>query len=319
MRDLSIAIVNWNTCELLDQCLASAKDSLGGMDAEIIVVDNASGDGSAHMVASRHPDVKLVQNRVNVGFAAACNLAFKHSDGRYFLLLNTDTIVLDDAMPAMVRFMDEHPDAGAAGCRLLNHDGSLQRSCSPFPSLLTELFDALYLSKLFPGSRLFGGYAMSYWDFDAVREVDFAGGSCLIVRREAIEEVGLLDEGFFMYTEEADWCYRLWQQGWKVYYNPGVRIIHLGGQSSKRYGSSILIYLYASRNRFIRKHRGETVACAHRMIVALGALCRLGALGISRLAHRSNPEMVAFQVKLLKWAMHRPTDASVASAPETAV
>jgi len=199
----------------LHQCLLSAKESCKGTDYEIIVVDNASSDGSPEMVEEEHPDVLLVRNPINQGFAAACNLAYKYSSGRYFLLLNTDTIVIKSALPDMVGFMDTRPNAGAAGCRLINRDGSLQRSCSCFPGLMTELFDALYLSKIFPKSRLFGAYAMSYWDFADEREVDFAGGSCLIVRREAIEAVGLLDDGFFMYAEEADWCYRMRAGGWR--------------------------------------------------------------------------------------------------------
>jgi len=319
LKDLSIAIVSWNTRDLLDQCLESVYASSAGLGFETIVVDNASDDGSADMVASRYPDVELIQNRMNLGFAAACNLAFKHSTGRYFLLLNSDTIVLGGALKAMIEFMDSHPDAGAAGCRLLNRDGSLQRSCSRFPDLITELFDALYLSKLFPKSRLFGCYSMSYWGFDEVREVDFAGGSCLIVRREAVEEVGLLDEGFFMYTEEADWCYRMWEQGWKVYYFPDAQVIHLGGESVRRYGSDILLQLYASRNRFIRKHRGSMAAAAHRTIVGLGALCRLSVFGIRRSASGGRAELAeaaAFQRRLLRWTLKGPFDQCVMANPE---
>ncbi|MHB0913147.1 MAG: glycosyltransferase family 2 protein [Armatimonadota bacterium] len=296
MNGISVAIVSWNTRELLDQCLASVYRSDPG--CEIVVVDNASEDGSPDMVADKYPEVKLVRSKVNMGFAAGCNLAAKHSTGRYLLLLNSDTIVLDGALTALAGFMDEHPDAGAAGCRLLNADGTLQRSCSVFPSLTTELFDALYLSKLFPKSRIFARYSMSWWDFNETREVDFVGGSCLIARREAIEEVGLLDEGYFMYTEEADWCYRMWRHGWKVYYYPEAQIIHLGGRSARRYGSDILVHLYASRNRFLRKHRGPAVAAVHRGIVALGALLRLAAFKV-----RPEPGAIRFQRSLLRWAL----------------
>jgi len=303
VKDLSIAIPSWNTRDLLAQCLDSVYGSSAGLDFETIVVDNASGDGSADMVAARYPRVKLIRNRVNLGFAAACNIAFKHSAGRHFLLLNTDTIVLDNALRSLVDFMDDHPDAGAAGSRLLNRDGTLQRSCSRFPGLMTELFDALYLSKLFPRSRLFGCYSMSYWDFGDVREVDFAGGSCLIVRREAIEEVGLLDESFFMYTEEADLCYRLWEHGWKVYHFPGAEVIHLGGESARRYGGDMLLHLYAGRNKFIRKHRGNTAAAAHRLIVALGALCRLSVHGMRRMLGRGQADAIGFQTRVLRWTI----------------
>jgi hypothetical protein len=301
--DLSISIVNWNTRDLLDDCLKSAKKSCAEIDHEIIVVDNSSSDGSADMVADKYPDVDLVRSRINLGFATANNVAFKHSRGRYFLLLNSDTIVLDDALPAMVSFMDDHPDAGAAGCKLLNQDGSLQRSCSPFPSLMTELFDALYLSKLFPKSRVFGSYAMSYWGFNETREVDFAGGSCLILRRDAVKEVGLMDESFFMYTEEADWCCRLKQKGWKVYFYPGAQIVHLGGESSKQYGSDIGLMLYSSRNQFLRKHRGRAYAAAHRGIVGLGALVRLPAGIAKEISGSGSREFVRFQSKVLRWSV----------------
>ena len=304
--DLSIAIVSWNTRELLDQCLQSVFDTVEGIEVEAIVVDNASTDGSADMVAAKYPDVKLLRNRVNLGFAGACNTALQHSTGRYYLLLNSDTIVLGDALRSLMEFMDSHPEAGAAGSKHLNADGSLQRSCRRFPDLLTELYDALYLSKLFPKSRIFGSYSMSYWDFDETREVDFAGGSCLMVRREAIEEVGPLDEGYFMYTEEADWCYRLWQSGWKVYYYPGAQVIHLGGQSANRYGSDIHLHLYTSRNRFIYKHYGKAQAVAHRLIIALGAACRICAYGARHIVRRDMSAAVAFQLSVFRWSVGTP-------------
>lgn len=303
MNDASIAIVSWNTKDLLDQCLHSINETRVGFSFDTIVVDNASADGSADMVASKYPNVNLLRNRINVGFAAGCNLAYKHSNSRYFILLNSDTIVLDNALGKLVKFMDTHPDAGVAGCKLLNRDGSLQRSCSCYPGVLTELFDALFLSKLFPNSRLFSRYSMSFWDFNETREVDFAGGSCLIIRREAIEQVGLLDEGYFMYTEEADWCYRFWLEGWKIFYYPDAKIIHLGGQSSKKYGNDILVHLYSSKNRFIKKHKGVLLSAVHRGIVSLGALIRIPIFGAMRIVGKGDQNAVGFQVKLLKWAL----------------
>lgn len=303
MIDLSIAIPSWNTSDLLDQCLTSIKASTEKLTYEIIVVDNASTDGSPEMVEEKHPDVMLIRNRVNLGFASACNTAFKRSTGRCFCLLNSDTIVLKDSLAPLFEFMESHPDAGAAGCKLLNGDGTLQRSCSCFPSVMTELFDALYLSKLFPRNRVFGCYSMSYWDFDDVREVDFVGGSCMMVRREAVEEVGLLDETYFMYTEEADWCYRMWDSGWKVYYYPGAQIIHLGGESAKRFGGDVRLYLYLSRNRFIRKYKGRVAAFVHRGIIITGALGRLAAYGIKRLIGRRELNDTAFQYLVLRWAV----------------
>lgn len=316
--DISIGLASWNTCGLLDHCLQSIYDTAGDMDIEVIVVDNASSDGSPEMVADKYPQVRLIRNRVNMGFAAASNIAFKHSQGRHFVLLNTDTVVLDGAFQAMMAFMDSHTDAGIVGCKLLNGDGSLQRSCSAFPSPLTELWDSLYLSKLFPKSRIFASYSMTYWDFNQTREVDFAGGSCLMVRREAIEEVGLLDEDYFMYTEEADWCYRMWQHDWKVYYYPEAKIIHLGGRSSRKYGSDLLLQLYVSRNRFIGKHSGPLMARAHRWIVGIGAIIRIVFLRMKPSADPGQPDAVAFHRKLLRWALDGNPDVGISRTREAA-
>ena len=261
-------------------------------------IDNASSDGSPEMVESEFPEVVLVRNPINLGFAGACNIGFKHSQGRYYLLLNSDTIVLRDSMAEMARFMDEHPEVGISGCRLLNPDGTLQRSCSTFPGLLTEMIDSLYLSKLFPSSRVFGGYAMTWCEFDRTMEVDFVGGSCMIVRRDAVEEVGLLDESYFMYTEEADWCYRMWDMGWSVMFYPGAEVIHLGGRSARVYGSDMLLHLYVSRNKFVRKHQGRVMAVFHRLAVATGALARLSVFTVRRRA-----DAAAFHRKLLRWSV----------------
>ena len=303
---LSIAIVNWNTKELLRQCLSSVFGNLDGLQAEVIVVDNGSSDGSAEMVQSDFPSVKLIESGKNLGFARATNLAYQQSTGRYFLLLNSDAVVLRGALSALVRFLDCYPAAGAVGSKLLNGDGTLQRSCSTFPTLLTELFDALYLSKLFPKNRLFGRYAMSYWDFDSIREVDFAGGSSLLLRRRALEDVGLLDEGFFMYSEEADLCWRLKAGGWKVFYLPSAQVIHYGGQSAKLASKRTSVELYRSKYRFMRKHYGRGAALAYRFVVVLSSAARLAAwmpmaaLGPDRHAYRWRLHL---QARLFLWAV----------------
>lgn len=319
MKDISIALVNWNTKDLLQQCLDSVYRTAGDLRLEVIVVDNASEDGSPDIVAERYPDVVLVRSQVNMGFAAGVNIAFRHSTAPYFLLLNTDTIVLEGALQGLLWFMETHAEAGVAGCRLLNCDGTLQRSCSRFPSPMTELFDALYLSKLFPRSKLFGCYSMSWWDFEDVREVDFAGGSALMVRRQAIQEVGLMDEGYFMYAEEADWCYRMWKHGWGVYYFPGAQVIHLGGRSAAKFGSDVLLHLYISRYRFVRKHYGRVSAASMRAVIGLSSALRWSAYsaaaafarGIGRLRGNSAPspaadllaDRIGFHRKLLGWVL----------------
>lgn len=303
---LSIAIVNWNTRELLRQCLASVYENLGEIEAEVIVVDNGSFDGSAEMAYAVFPQVKLIETGRNLGFTRANNLAYRESCGDYFLLLNSDTVVLPRAISSLVRFLEDHPQAGAVGSKLLNPDGTLQRSCSTFPTPLTELYDALYLSKLFPRSPRFGRYAMSYWDFDSVREVDFAGGSCLLLRRSALEEVGLLDEGYFMYSEEADLCYRLKARGWRIFFLPDARVIHYGGESSKLDVNRTSVELYRSKCRFMRKHYGVLSALAYRLVVAVSSAVRLASwapravIGANKEIYRSR---LSVQGRLLSWAV----------------
>jgi GT2 family glycosyltransferase len=306
-RQLSISIVSWNTRDLLRQCLQSVFDNLDGLDAEVIVVDNASEDSSPEMVEREFPRVLLIKQESNGGFAQANNVALAVSSGRYVLLLNSDTIVHPMAIRRLVEFLESVPEAGAAAPKLLNLDGSLQRSCSVFPSPLTELYDAVYLSKLLPRSRRFGAYAMTYWDFDRTRDVDFAGGSCLLLRRSALDQVGLLDEGYFMYTEEADLCYRLKQAGWRVVFLPEAEIVHIGGQSAKRCASRMAVQLPISRHRFIRKFQGATPAALFRGAVALGGALRLAAwspLWFTSNGHRKDLEQkLRTQRALVKWAL----------------
>lgn len=303
---LSIAIVNWNTKALLNQCLTSVYANLDGLEAEVIVVDNGSSDGSAEMVRREFPQVKLVEAGENLGFTKANNLAYNMSSGKYFLLLNSDTVVLPGAISALVSFLDEHEEAGAVGSKLLNPDGSLQRSCSPFPTPLSELLDALYLSKLFPNNRFFGRYAMTHWDFSVTREVDFAGGSCLLVRRKASDQVGLLDEDFIMYSEEADLCYRLKAAGWKVFFLPTAQVIHYGGQSSKQDVNRTSVELCRSKYKFMLKHYGRVSALSYRGVVLLSSVLRLAAWGPKALVSRNNrvyKARLSIQKNLLSWAV----------------
>jgi len=263
--DLSIIIVNWNTCDLLAQCLQSVYDTANSIDFEIIVVDNASTDGSQAMVRYRFPQIRLIENQENVGFARANNQALITSRGRYFLLLNSDTIVLPGTLEEMVRFADQNSDGGIIGCKLLNRDGSLQESWASFPTIWSELLGCNFRTR-----RLVEETPLIY-------EVDWLGGACLLVRPAAINEVGLLDESFFMYSEETDWCFRMRRQGWQVYYLPGVGVIHLGGGSASRASVTQLIRLYESKIRFFRKHYSARQADLLRY-----GLTTVNALGLAR-------------------------------------
>jgi GT2 family glycosyltransferase len=223
---------------------------------EVIVVDNASSDDSAMMVKEKFPKVILIENTENRGFAAANNQGMKIARGRYVLLLNSDTIIIDNALAKMVAFADSNPQAAVFGCRILNSDKTLQPTCFMFPSVLNMLLSATYLYKLFSQNRFFGREQMTWWNRDDVRQVDVVTGCFMLVRREAIERVGMMDEQFFMYGEETDWCYRFKQTGWEIIFNPTAEIIHLGGQSSKQTQVKMLVQLRLSILCFIKKHYG---------------------------------------------------------------
>lgn len=272
--DVTIIIVSWNTREILRDCLRSIYENAGALEFETIVVDNASADGSAQMVARDFPQVQLVANPDNRGFAAANNQGMALARGRYVLLLNSDTVVLDRALEKTLAFADAHPEAAVVGCRVLNPDRTWQRTCSRFPSALNLLLSSTYLYKLFPKSRFWGREFMLYWDRSDVREVDVVSGSFMLVRREAIARIGMMDEAFFMYAEETDWCYRFRQAGYKALFTPAGSIIHLGGASSRQAASKMRLQLSASILYFLKKHksRGEYVlAC---LLTALFFLVR---------------------------------------------
>lgn len=251
-------IVNWNTCDITRDCLKSVYEQTKDMGYEVIVVDNASTDGSIEMIKSEFPSVTLIENKENRGFAAANNQGIAVSHGQYVLLLNSDTVILDNAIDKTVAFAASQPEAGIVSCRVLNPDKTLQPTCFMFPSILNMILSTTYLYKMFPNNKFFGRERMSWWDRNDVREVDTVTGCFMLVKREAIEQVGLMDEQFFMYGEETDWCYRFKEAGWKVMFTPCAEIIHLGGQSSKKIAkiaTDMGLQLRGSILQFIHKHR----------------------------------------------------------------
>ena len=266
--DLSIIIVNWNTKDLLKACLRSVYAETRGLTFEVFVVDNASTDGSPEMVERTFPQVRLIRNAANVGFARASNQALRLSRGRYVLLLNPDTLILDQALVRMVHFMDQHPDVGALGPKILTAEGEVDLRCARrFPSLLSELFELTRLSARFPHNRLFGSYLMSYWDHNDRREVEVLTGACLLVRREAMKQAGSLDEDFYMYGEDVDWCYRLRRAGWQVWYDSHTYIIHLGSQSTRLVQEEMGLERFRSRHALFRKHRGPLYAGIYKALL----------------------------------------------------
>jgi GT2 family glycosyltransferase len=268
--DLSIALVNWNNRDYLEQCLESIKAAQLPLSYEIVVSDNGSTDGSLQMLAERYPDVIVVENGENVGVARGNNQCIRYSSGGYIYILNNDTVVNQDSIMRMVTFLDEHPEAGAAGGNLLNPDGSFQASFCYFPTLLEE-----YLIVTHIGRRLNAHFPSHNGPYPDVRQVDWISSASIVVRREAIEGIGLIDEEYFIYSDETDWQYRLWQAGWKVYYLPEVTTIHFGGGSFKPGGKRYTL-VYRGRMLFARKHYSGAYQFAQRAMFALAALGRLG-------------------------------------------
>ena len=296
---VSIAIVSWNTRELLSRCLdslavsslaASSLDKQGSArpeererpSTEILVVDNASADGSADLVHQRYPWVRLIANTSNLGFAAACNQAIQIAAGRYVVLLNPDAEVEPTALAVLVSFMEAHPEAGAASPMLVDSDGTLQESCSPAPTLRRELWRLFHLDAVWP----YAVYRMHAWSTDRARDVDVAQGACLILRRTALARVGLLDERFFVYSEEVDLCLRLRRQGWSISWVPGARVLHHGGQSTRQVAEAMFLRLYQGKILYFRKHGGASAARWYKLILSVTAL---GRLLISPLAWLESP------------------------------
>lgn len=271
--DLSIIIVNWNTQDLLKQCLKSVEADLAAskLNTEILVVDNASTDNSTQMIKEQFPGVILIENQENVGFAAANNQAIEQSSGRYILLLNSDTEVKPRALQLLCNHLDVNPQVGAAGSQLLNPDDTLQTSCYPFPTLSRELWRLLHLDVLWS----YGVYHMANWDVDTPREVEVIQGASLLLRRAALDQVGLLDDRYFMYTEEVDLCYRLRQGGWQLFWVPKSKVVHYGGQSTKQVPTKMFLCLYQSKLIFLRKHYGWLAAQFYKLILLFATLARL--------------------------------------------
>lgn len=255
MMALSIVIVNYNTEKLLKDCLQSVYAGANGTPMSIWVVDNNSHDNSVPMVKSHFPKVQVVENAANVGFSKANNLVISQSRSDYILLLNPDTLIIEDAIERMVKFMEAHPKVGIAGCKVLNRDGTLQLACRrSIPTPRVAFFRLAGLSRLFPKSRVMAEYNMTYTDPERTHEVDAVSGAFLMIRKQVVEEIGLLDERFFMYGEELDWCLRAKRAGWTVMYHPDAQIVHYKGESTKYNSRKAAIEFYRAMYLFHKKH-----------------------------------------------------------------
>ncbi len=252
--DLSICIVSWNVREDLARCLDSLYSDPATGNVQVVVVDNGSTDGTVTMLTERYRQVEVIANEMNRGFAAASNQGMRASGGRYILLLNPDTIVPAGALPELVKAGDRYPAAGIIGPKLLNADGSLQYSCRRFPTIGAALFRSTLLGQLVPNSGSVREYLMADWDHDSVREVDWVSGACMLLRRQMVEQIGYLDEGFFWGSEDVDYCWRAHKAGWKVLYIPSPKIVHLVGRSTDQAVAATILRRHRSMYRLYCKH-----------------------------------------------------------------
>ncbi len=295
MIDLSIVIVSWNVRPLLRRCLQSVLAEaepgpgdgvfqIGDWRVEIFVVDNASADGSAEMVRTQFPRVHLIANGENRGFTAANNQGLSRARGRYLLLLNPDTEVVGDALATMIRYAEANAEVGALGAKLLYPDGNTQSSRRRFPTFSTALVESTVVQEWWNDNRILRRYYMTDTGDDEIQRVDWVVGACLLVRRQAYEQVGGLDEGFFMYSEELDWCRRIKAAGWEIVYLPTATVIHHEGKSSEQVVPARHIYFQSSKVRYFRKHHGTFQAEALRWFLLLTYVYQVAREGLKWLA-----------------------------------
>lgn len=319
--DLTISIVSYNTRNLLRDCLNSVYDNVRDIKFEIIVVDNDSTDDSPEMIKKEFPQVTLIENKENVGFAKANNQAFNRSKGRFFLLLNSDTVLLPHSVNKMVDFVDAHPKVGAVGCRLIFPDGTPQPYIGKFlnlPSALWTVFLGLFNVKTLARSpkwrkfiakyfRSISGKAINLYlshylgNSKGVQEVDQVSGACLLVKHETIEDVGPLDENFFMYTEDTDWCLRMKQRGWEIYLLPEVKVVHYVGQSSEGMFTRASPERYKSTCYFFKKYYGKKGLILLRILVILIVTIQLAFfLFVYLLSNKKEKEKLTSRLELIK-------------------
>jgi hypothetical protein len=287
---VSVVVVSWNAREYLAQCLASLSVRACRYPLEVIVVDNASTDGSAELVRKKFPHVHLICNPSNLGFAKATNIGVQRSSGNYICMINSDVKVLEDCVTRLVDYMEAEPEVGLAGPRMLDPDGKVARSCHGFPTLWNLFCVAIGLDQMLPKVRLVGGYLLRYWAFDTTQCVEVLGGWFWIVRREAVQTVGLLDEEFFFYGEDLDWCKRFQLQGLKVVYLATASSIHYGGGSSKNAPIQYAIQQQRAMFQYLRKHHSPPAQAACYGIFIIHQITRLIGHGVLLMLRPGNDQ-----------------------------
>lgn len=295
MKKLSVVIVNYNVEYFLEQCLLSVQKAMQGTDTEVWVVDNRSVDGSVEMVKKKFPWVNLIESKENLGFSKGNNLAIKQCSGEYILLLNPDTVVEEDTFRKVTDFMDAHPDAGGLGVKMIDgHGAFLPESKRGLPTPAVAFYKIFGLSALFPRSRQFGRYHLGYLSPDETHEVEILSGAFMLMRKTALDKVGLLDEDFFMYGEDIDLSWRLILGGYKNYYFPGTRIIHYKGESTKKSSINYVFVFYRAMVIFARKHFSEKNVKTFSLLINMAIYFRAGLAIVSRFAKRAVLPVIDF-------------------------
>jgi GT2 family glycosyltransferase len=303
--EVSAIIVSYNTRQMTLECLEALLYELKDIPSEVLLVDNASADGSAAAICSAFPQVTLVESAQNLGFGGGNNLAMRRAKGRYLLLINTDAFPHPGAVGKLITYMDRNPHVALAGPRLLNKDGSLQRSCYRFPSPARAWAENLWISALFTSESPLGDYRR--WSHDRERTVDWVIGACCLVRREAYAEVGGFDERFFMYAEETDWQWRMRVAGWEIGFTPSAEVLHLGGASGLSERPRISRHFFDSLDRYEKKHHGFLGFVSLRAAMTIGSLLRL-VLWTAVLAFiPARRAVAAGKVRLMSWLLWRQT------------
>jgi GT2 family glycosyltransferase len=305
VTNLSIIIVSWNTKKYMEECLTSLRTIDGNLSAEIIVVDNASADGTPEMIRTQFPEVKLIETGANLGFAKGNNVGIKEATGEYICLINSDVNVPSDCLQKMYSYMEQQPTIGLLGPGMLRTDGRVHRSGMRFPTLWNIFLRALFLDSIFKGTGLFGGFLMKDFHFDQTRDMDVLNGWLWMARREALNKVGPLDDRFFMYAEDVDWCQRFHLAGWRVVFYPDAKALHYGGASSANAPSRFNVEMQRANLQYWKKYHGRISLFLYLLIGCLSYVVRAVGWAVVFLTKKSarsraNTEVKQY-LKCIRW------------------
>lgn len=307
MLEVSVVIVSWNARTHLFRCLKTLRSELAHLSAEVIVVDNASDDGSQNMVRESYPEVRLLVNDRNLGFSRANNIGIRETGGEYLVLVNSDVEVLGGCVESMLRYMRAHCDVGLLGPQILDSQGRVQRSCMGLPTIWNLTCRALALDSVFNKRKTFSSYMMNYQDPNVKQSVDIINGCFWMIRRDAVQQVGLLDERFFIYAEDKDWCKRFGERGWKVVYYPEAKAIHYGGASSSNAPVRFYLEMQIANLKYWEKHYGKAKRSLYLAVIFLHHAIRAVGCAARQVVRQSSSEENALKLKrniaVLRWVL----------------